>query len=165
GDIASLVKDFEEHVDQAKAEKDAQKMLKGQIGLQEFLDQIRMIRKMGPLAGLLEKLPGMGNMIPSVKLDGEGQMRKIESLILSMTPKERRKPELITLQKTRRRRIALGSGRTEVEVDQLLKQFGMMKNMMQNLTGFSMPKPVINLTNRKDKRKREKLARKKNKRK
>ncbi len=167
GDIASLVKDFEEHVDQAKAEKDAQKMLKGQMGLQDFLDQIRTIKKMGPISGLLEKLPGMGQIMPVVKSQGEGQITKIESLILSMTPKERRQPELISLQKTRRLRIARGSGRTEQDVDMLLKQFGMMKNMMQNFgrmglkPSFSPPKPDIN---RKDKRKREKLARKKNKR-
>lgn len=170
GDIAGLVKDFEEHVDQAKAEKDAQKMLKGQLSLQDFLEQLRMIKKMGPIAGLLEKLPGTGHIMPAIKSDGDQQIKKIESLILSMTLKERRKPELISQQKTRRRRIALGAGRPEQEVDQLLKQFGMMKGMMQNLgripTGFSMPKPVMNMSHRKDnkdKRKREKLARKKNK--
>ncbi|MEI6806595.1 MAG: signal recognition particle protein [Myxococcaceae bacterium] len=171
GDIASLVKDFEEHVDKAKAEKDAQKMLKGQMSLQDFLDQIRMIKKMGPISGLLEKLPGMGQIMPAAKADGEGQIKKIESLILSMTLRERRQPELINLQKSRRKRIAQGSGRTEQDVDMLLKQFGMMKNMMQNFgkmglgsgkPSFSPPKPDIN---RKDKRKREKLARKKNKRK
>ena len=177
GDIASLVKDFEEHVDQIQAEKDAQKMLKGQMGLQEFLDQIRMIKKMGPLAGLLEKIPGMGSAMPLVQSQGEKQMAKIESLILSMTAQERKKPEIIVQQKTRRRRIALGSGRSEQDVDQLLQQFGMMKNMMQNLgrtgggpPGFSMPKPVMNFhsqkasKNNKNKRKREKLARKKNRR-
>lgn len=163
GDIASLVKDFEEHVDQVKAEKDAQKMLKGQMGLQDFLDQIRVIKKMGPIAGLLEKLPGMGQFMPAIKSDGDGQIRKIESLILSMTPKERRQPEVIAAQKGRRRRIALGSGRSEQDVDMLLKQFGMMKNMMQNFGRQMVPRVVD--TNRKDKRKREKLARKKNKRK
>ncbi|MES2503671.1 MAG: signal recognition particle protein [Myxococcota bacterium] len=179
GDIASLVQDFEEHVDKVQAEKDAERMLKGQFSLQDFLNQIRMLRKMGPLAGLMEKLPGMGQMGAQIKAaDGEGQMRKIESMILSMTPRERKQPEVIAKFKSRRKRIALGSGRTEVEVDALLKQFQMMKDMMGNLgkmpglnpamgmrsmapsPGFSMPKPS---PDRKDKRRREKLARKKNK--
>lgn len=179
GDIASLVKDFEEHVDQAKAEKEAQKMLKGQFGLGDFLEQLRLIKKMGPISGLLEKLPGMSGMMPVAKGQAESQLAKIESLILSMTLAERRAPELISQNRNRKRRIALGSGRTEQDLEALLKQFSMMKTMMQNLgrmgglggmmpgvpklpSGFSMPKPDMN---RKDKRKREKLARKKNKRK
>ena len=183
GDIASLVKDFEQHVDKAQAEKDAERMLKGQFSLQDFLKQIRMIRKMGPLAGILEKLPGVGAMGAQLKnIDGEGQMKRIESMILSMTPRERKQPELILKQLSRRRRIALGSGRQESEVDALLKQFKAMKGMMQNMgkmpslnpalsskmslpalsakPRFSMPKLDLG---RKDKRKRAKLARKKNK--
>ncbi len=174
GDIASLVKDFEQHVDKVQAEKEAERMLKGQFSLQDFLSQIRMIRKMGPLAGILERLPGMGDVGGQLKAaDGEGQMRRIEAMILSMTPRERKQPEVITQQKSRRRRIALGSGRAESEVDALLQQFQMMKRMMSSLGGMGMfgrmaPAPALATpkfdSNRKDKRKREKLARKKNKR-
>ncbi|MBH1989165.1 MAG: signal recognition particle protein [Myxococcaceae bacterium] len=179
GDIVSLVKDFEEHIDQEKAEKDAQRMMKGRIGLQDFLDQIRMIRKIGPIAGLLEKLPGMGSLLPMLRSDGDAQIRKIESLILSMTPQERHQPDLIRLSKTRKRRIAQGSGRKEQDLEDLLKQFAWMKEKMQNigklggLRGSIPPMPRSSAEfsapkldpNRKEKRKREKLARKKNKRK
>ena len=134
---------------------------------------------MGPIAGLLEKLPGMSSVMPMVRSDGDAQIRKVESLILSMTPKERRQPDLISLSRTRKRRIALGAGRKEQDLEDLIKQFSLMKKMMENMgkmgamgagmpqmpranSGFSMPKLD---PNRKDKRKREKLARKKNKRK
>ncbi len=129
GDVVSLVKDFEEHVDAEKAEKDAARMLKGQFSLNDFVEQLSVIKKMGPLGDLMQKLPGMGEMMPPGAQVDDRELVKIEAMVRSMTYEERRRPELIEKQKTRRRRIALGSGRKEAEVDSLLKRFGMMKQM------------------------------------
>jgi len=129
GDVVSLVKDFEEHVDAEKAEKDAERMLKGQFTLTDFVDQLSVIKKMGPLQDVMQKLPGMGDMMPpGAKID-DRELIKIEAMVHSMTKEERRRPDLVEKQKTRRKRIALGSGRKEAEVDSLLKRFGMMKQM------------------------------------
>lgn len=129
GDVVSLVKDFEEHVDADKAEKDAARMLKGQFTLTDFIDQLNVIKKMGPLGDLMQKLPGMSEMMPPGAQVDDRELIKIEAIVQSMTKEERRKPELIERQKTRRRRIALGCGRKENEVDSLLQRFAMMKQM------------------------------------
>jgi signal recognition particle subunit SRP54 len=129
GDIVSLVKDFEEHVDHEKAEKDAARMLKGQFTLTDFIEQLAVIKKMGPLQDLMAKMPGMSEMIPPGTQVDDRELVKIEAMVHSMTLAERRRPDLIEKQKNRRKRIALGSGRKEAEVDSLLKRFAMMKQM------------------------------------
>jgi signal recognition particle subunit SRP54 len=129
GDVVSLVKDFEEHVDAEKAEKDAARMLKGQFTLNDFVEQLSVIKKMGSLGDLMQKLPGMSEMMPPGTQVDDRELVKIEAMVQSMTHEERRRPDLIDKQKNRRRRIALGSGRKEAEVDGLLKRFGMMKQM------------------------------------
>jgi signal recognition particle subunit SRP54 len=154
GDIVGLVKDFEQVVDSEKAEEDAVRMLKGKFDMQDFLEQIRMIQKMGSLKDLFDKLPFFsGGMPEGINLD-DRELTKIEAMINSMTPQERRNPtvfvstswEEITANsgkkaKRRRadydpsrvRRISRGSGRDEDEVKELLHKFAMMRQMMVQL--------------------------------
>lgn len=129
GDIVSLVKDFEEHMDHAKAEKDAKRILKGQLTLQDFLEQLRLIKKMGSLQSIMEKLPGMNEMLPPGGVN-EKELTVAESIMLSMTKLERENPAIITKQRNRMKRIAKGSGRREKDIESLLSRFNMMKQVM-----------------------------------
>jgi len=133
GDIVSLVQDFEAHVDKNKAEKDAERMLKGQFTLQDFLDQLSVIKKMGPLQSIIERMPGMSEMMPKNKSINDNEFVKFESIVQSMTLQERSYPELIEKQRNRKRRIALGCGRKEAEVDVLLKRFTMMRSLFKTV--------------------------------
>jgi signal recognition particle subunit SRP54 len=154
GDIVGLVKDFEQVVDAEKAEEDALRMLKGKFDMQDFLDQIRLIQKMGSLKDLFAKIPGIGGAIPEgVNLD-DRELVKIEAMISSMTLEERLDPQVFVStsweefattagkQAKRRRadfhtgrvkRIAKGSGRGENEVKELLQKFAQMRQMMVQL--------------------------------
>ncbi|MBI4508107.1 MAG: signal recognition particle protein [Deltaproteobacteria bacterium] len=154
GDIVGLVKDFEQVVDAEKAEEDAIRMLKGKFDMQDFLEQIRIIQKMGSLKDIFEKMPFFGGALPdNVNLD-DRELVRIEAMINSMTAEERRHPERfvvtsweeITSQQgkkmkrkaadydpSRVRRVALGSGRKESEVKELLHKFAMMRQMMVQL--------------------------------
>jgi signal recognition particle subunit SRP54 len=131
GDVVGLVKDFEEHVDQDKAEKDAERMLRGKFTLQDFVDQLRQIKKMGSFQSLLEKLPGMGDMLPEGTQIDDREFVKFEAMVLSMTPDERKRPDIVEKNKRRKARIAKGSGRSVKELEELLSRFNMMKQMMQ----------------------------------
>lgn len=153
GDIVGLVRDFEQVVDAEKAEEDALRMLKGKFDMQDFLEQIRLIQKMGSLKDLFAKLPMMGQLPEGVNLD-DRELTKIEAMISSMTIEERIDPQVFVAttweefattggkQSKRRRadfhpgrvkRIAKGSGRTEVEVKELLQKFAQMRQMMVQL--------------------------------
>jgi signal recognition particle subunit SRP54 len=128
GDIVGLVQDFEEVVDEKQAEQDAERLLKGQFTLEDLVTQLKTIQKMGSLKELFAKLPGMGAMSEQVD---EGEIVKVQSMIHSMTPLERRQPEVID--KSRGARIAGGSGRVQKEVHDLVKRFDQMKALMANL--------------------------------
>jgi signal recognition particle subunit SRP54 len=131
GDIVGLVKDFEEVVDEKEAEQaeqDAERLLKGQFGLDDLLKQMRMIQRMGPLRDVVAKLPGLGGLAEQVE---ESELVKVESMIRSMTPGERKQPDLID--KSRASRIARGSGRRSRDVRQLVDRFGQMREMMSSL--------------------------------
>ncbi len=133
GDVVGLVQDFESVLDekeQAQAEEDAERMLKGQFSLEDFLSQLKMIRRMGPIKELFAKLPGMGAIADQVEGD---ELTKVESMVHSMTRDERRKPELID--KSRAQRIARGSGRQPREVRELVERFVQMREMMGKLGG------------------------------
>ncbi len=153
GDIVGLVKDFEEVVDAEKAEEDAVRMLKGKFDMQDFLEQIRVIQKMGSLKDIFEKMPFFGGGLPEgVNLD-DRELTKIEAIISSMTNEERRRPEKFVVtsweeivkegKKFKRKsadydprrvlRVASGSGRSEVEVKELLHKFASMRQMMVQL--------------------------------
>ncbi|MEW6531446.1 MAG: signal recognition particle protein [Thermodesulfobacteriota bacterium] len=134
GDVVGLVKDFEEVVDEKKAEEDALRMLQGQFDLSDFLNQIKTIKKMGPLQDVMEKLPFFsGGMPPGVAKTDDYELVRMESMISSMTPAERKRPELID--DSRARRIARGSGRKESEVKELLGKFKDMRDLMVAMGG------------------------------
>jgi signal recognition particle subunit SRP54 len=128
GDIVGLVKDFEEVVDEREAERDAARLLKGQFGLDDLLKQLKMVQRLGPLREVVAKLPMFGQLADQVE---ESQLVRVESLIGSMTPEERKHPELID--KSRARRIARGSGRRSSDVRELVDRFGQMREMMSSL--------------------------------
>ena len=139
GDILSFVERVQENVDQAEAEKAAQRMMENRFTLEDFRSQLNQIKKMGPIGQLIQMVPGAGQMAGAAQeAVDSGQMRRIEAIIDSMTPEERRRPELIKA--SRRRRIALGSGTSTAEVNRLLKQFVEMQRMMKMISGGKMPR-------------------------
>ncbi len=135
GDVVGLMKDFEEVVDQKKAEEDAARMLSGEFTLEDFLQQVRMIQQMGPLKDLVEKIPGMGGMMPpGAELDGK-EFRKIEAMIQSMTRAEKRDAQLLVREPGRAKRVAQGSGTPVEAVNELVQKFVFIKQMMGNMGG------------------------------
>ena len=139
GDILSIAEKVEGIVSEDDAKIQAEKMKKGTYDLEDFLTTFKQIKKLGPLENLLKMLPGARNMgLNNISIDPK-DMAHIEAIVLSMTPYERRHPEV--LKATRKQRIAKGSGRSVEEVNRLLKQFDMMKNMMKQMNSgkFKMP--------------------------
>jgi signal recognition particle subunit SRP54 len=135
GDVVGLIKDFEQVVDQKKAEEDATRMLTGDFTLEDFLTQVKTIQKMGSLKDLIEKMPGLGGMMPpGVDLD-DRELVKIEAMIQSMTPYERRDANALVREPRRATRIAKGSGCPEEAVKELVQKFLFMKQMMGNMGG------------------------------
>jgi signal recognition particle subunit SRP54 len=130
GDIVGLMKDFESVVDEKRAEEDAKKLLSGRFSMKDFVEQIRMVRKMGPLKDLLEKFPLFGDFTEQLNPD-EKELHKIEAMYDSMTEKERLDPTLIN--DSRVGRIAKGSGRKKEEVRELLNKFEMMQKVMGSI--------------------------------
>jgi signal recognition particle subunit SRP54 len=133
GDIVGLMKDFEEVVDEKKAEEDAKRMLQGRFTLHDFLEQIRTLQQMGPLQDLFEKLPFFADSVPDGFQVDEGELKRAEAIVSSMTQQERREPELFQKQRTRVTRVAKGSGRTEKDVVDLLNRFMFMRQMMGDI--------------------------------
>jgi signal recognition particle subunit SRP54 len=133
GDVVGLMKDFEGVIDEEKAQADATKMLQGRFSLHDFLDQIRMIKQMGPLKDIFEKLPFFADGMPEGVNFDDGELVKAEAIVSSMTKQERVETELFTRQPTRLTRVAKGSGRSEREVAELIERFGFMRQMMGNL--------------------------------
>jgi signal recognition particle subunit SRP54 len=130
GDIITLVEKAQKQVDEEKAKKLEEKLKKNQFTLEDFREQIREIRKMGPLKEILGMIPGLGSSLKSVDID-EKELIKIEAIINSMTPEERRKPQIINA--SRKRRIAMGSGTTVQDVNRLLRQFEEMQKLLKQL--------------------------------
>src|SRR5690348_4699251 len=140
GDVMSLIERAREQVDEQQAAKMAKKMGSGHFDLEDFLQQMRQVRKMGPMAQLLEMIPGMGKALsdPQVKAALEGdQMKQTEAIILSMTMEERHNPEI--LNGSRKRRIAKGSGTTPQEINQLLASFKQAQTMMKQMMAMQQP--------------------------
>ncbi len=134
GDMMTLIEKAQTEMDQDEAQKAGERMMEGKFDLEDFLKQMQQIKRMGPIGQLLEMIPGMGKMTGGVDLSGaEGELKRIEAIIYSMTIKERRNPKIIKA--SRKKRIAAGSGVTVQEVNQLLKQFREMQNMMKQLRG------------------------------
>ncbi len=132
GDVVSLVEHAADKINEKDAMRSIKRLSSGQFDFNDFLDQMKMLKKLGPLEGLLGLIPGMGKLkkqIPAGALDPKKFSRQ-EAIVLSMTPIERARPMLI--KGSRRRRIATGSGATIIEVNQLLKQFNQMQKMMKS---------------------------------
>lgn len=139
GDLMSMIEKAEAVIDQDEALKTAKRMESGKFDLEDFLSTFKQIKKMGPLENLIKMIPGMNKAIPKdVKIDPK-DIAHIEAIILSMTPYERKHPEI--LKASRKQRIAKGSGRSVEEVNRLLKQFDQMKIMMKNLKSGKMKLP------------------------
>lgn len=130
GDVVGLVEKAQSVIDEKEAEQAARKLQKGQFNFEDFLQQMNMIRKLGPLKKVLGMLPGVGSMLQDVDLD-DGHFKRLEAIIQSMTPRERQRPDIIDL--PRRRRIAQGSGNPLDAVNGLIKQFKAMQDMMKRL--------------------------------
>jgi signal recognition particle subunit SRP54 len=129
GDVISLIERAQEQTTEADAERLQNRMMKGQFDLEDFLEQLQKIKSMGPLNQLLEMIPGIGSQLRQAKAQvSDDDYKKVEAIIQSMTPWERRHPEKIN--NARRRRIARGSGRDRQEVNQMLSQFKEMQKMM-----------------------------------
>jgi signal recognition particle subunit SRP54 len=128
GDVVGLMQDFEQVVDAQQAEEDALKMLTGDFNLIQFLDQIKTLKKLGPLQDVMDKLPFFPDGMPDGMNVDDKALVRIESIIQSMTKAERMDPAVITA--SRKERIALGSGRTVQDVDDLLQRFQGMRQMM-----------------------------------
>ncbi|CAA9484643.1 MAG: Signal recognition particle protein Ffh [uncultured Solirubrobacteraceae bacterium] len=137
GDVLSFIEKAEQQFDSDQAKELERKLRKNEFTLEDFLAQLKQIRKMGPLTTLLGMIPGFaGQQLKGLKVD-EKEMDRIEAIILSMTPQERRRPELI--KGSRRLRIAKGSGVSVQQVNQLVKQFAQMRKMMKSLGSGRMP--------------------------
>ncbi len=138
GDVLSLIEKAEQQIDEEQALDLEQKMKSNQFTLEDFLQQLKQVRKMGPISGLLGMLPGMGAMKQLKNADvDERELDRVEAIILSMTPEERANPGLI--KGSRRKRIANGSGTKIQQVNQLVKQFDQMRKMMRHMASGKMP--------------------------
>ena len=134
GDVLTLIERAQENVDQKQAEEMARKLQRNTFTLEDFLGQMQQIKKMGPIGGLLELIPGMGGAAKEAQQAVErGDMRRVEAIIQSMTVEERRDPDVLS--GSRRRRVARGSGTSVADVNRLLKQFAEMKKVMRQLSG------------------------------
>jgi signal recognition particle subunit SRP54 len=139
GDIISLVEKATESIDEKEAEKTAKRMQEGKFDLEDFLSTMKQMKKLGPLENLLKLVPGASKMgLNNIKIDPK-QLAHIEAIVLSMTPKERRNPDIIKA--SRKTRIAAGSGTSVQEVNKLLTQFDGMKKMMKQMSNGNMKLP------------------------
>ena len=145
GDVLTLIEKAQEAVDEDRAKELERKFRQATFDLEDFLQQIQSVKKMGSLSQIMEMIPGMGQLAKRMPTDelGDGQIKKVEAMIRSMTPQERHHPGLIN--GSRRRRIALGSGSTAQDINQLLKQFQQTQKMVKQLSRSRNPKDLMNL--------------------
>ena len=132
GDVLTLIEEAESKLDAEKAEEVAKKMIQNKMDFNDLLEQFQQVKKMGPIKGILSKIPGMGKQLQDVDIDDRA-LDWTEAIILSMTAEERAKPDLIN--PSRKRRIAAGSGRSVEEVNRLLKQLKEMQKLMRQFNG------------------------------
>lgn len=138
GDILSLIERAEQAFDEEQARKMQEKLFANKFTLENFLEQMQQVKRLGPLSQLLEMIPGVGRLTKQLNPDvADRQMKRIEAIIYSMTPTERRNPKLINA--SRKRRIAHGSGTSIQDVNALLQQFRQMQRLMQNVKKGKMP--------------------------
>ncbi len=133
GDVLTLIERAEAAFDAEQARRMAEKIQEAEFDLEDFLEQLRQVRRMGPVTQILEMMPGMGKVAGTVDpKEAERQLRRVEAIILSMTPEERRNPRILNA--SRKRRIARGSGTTVQEVNALLNQYRQMQRMLKQMT-------------------------------
>ena len=137
GDIISLVERAQQQFDEKEARKLQEKIQKNKFDFEDFYNQIQQIKKMGNIKDLASMIPGVGKALKDVDID-DNAFKSIEAIIQSMTPKERRNPDLLMRQATRKTRIAKGSGTSIQDVNRLIKQFDQMRKMMKMMTGGNM---------------------------
>ncbi|GCE04884.1 signal recognition particle protein [Dictyobacter aurantiacus] len=140
GDVISLIERAQENIDQEEALKAQQKLQQGKFDLEDFLNSMRQLKRMGPLRNVMEMLPGFNKLaaMPEMEEALEGdQLKYVEAMILSMTKEERRNPDIMN--GSRRKRVARGSGTTVQEVNQLLEQFGEMRTMIRQMSSGKGP--------------------------
>jgi signal recognition particle subunit SRP54 len=136
GDVMTLVEKAERQMDETRALELEEKIRRQRFTLEDFLEQMQQVRKMGPLSGLMKLIPGLGQQLGQLRLD-ERELDRLQAIITSMTPEERANPSIIG--GSRRRRIARGSGTSVQAVNQLVKQFGQMQKMMRQLQKGRLP--------------------------
>jgi signal recognition particle subunit SRP54 len=138
GDVLTLIEKAEQQMDREEAQADARRLMSGKFTFEDFLKQMQMLKKMGPLSGLLGMIPGMGKQLQGAQID-DRMLGRVEAMVTSMTARERQNPKLLQNQ-SRVRRIARGSGTTPQEVQKLIKQFNEMQKMMRQMgKGGGMP--------------------------
>ncbi|MCB0209589.1 MAG: signal recognition particle protein [Anaerolineae bacterium] len=143
GDVLTLIERAEEVIDEEVAERSAKKLLEGNFNLEDFLEQLQQIKKLGPLNKVIDMLPGMGDITKTISTDDmEDRLKRTQAIINSMTLKERRNPKI--LNSSRKKRVAKGSGTTVQEINQLITQFRQMQKMMKKLRN---PRARQNLMN------------------
>jgi signal recognition particle subunit SRP54 len=135
GDVLTLIEQAEQAFEKDQAEEAAAKLMEGQFTLDDFLEQMQQLKKMGPLGGLLGMMPGMPKELKGAKIDDD-DLKPVEAIIRSMTPQERAEPQVIN--GSRRNRIALGSGTSPTDVNRLVKQFSEMQKMMKRFGNMGM---------------------------
>ena len=172
GDVATLVDSIQDQIDEDEAKKLEERMLKNQFDFNDFLTQLKQVQKLGGMSSILSFLPGGKKLLKGVDLD-EGQLKKVEAVILSMTPYERSHPEVMN-KRSRRQRVADGAGQPLTEVQQLMKRFDTMRGMMgkmgkmaQNIdeNGNIRMAPEKKLSQKEKKKRRKKNKRNKNRKK
>jgi signal recognition particle subunit SRP54 len=142
GDVLTLIERAEATMDADEAERMEKKLRRGELDLQDFLNQLQQLRRMGPLQEILGMIPGLGKIQRQLPAEiDERDIKRIEAIIQSMTPAERRRPKILNA--SRKRRIAAGSGTTVQEVNQLLRRFREMQKMMKQLTRGGMPRRMF----------------------
>ena len=138
GDVMTLIEKAEQQMDREEAQADAKRLMSGKFTFEDFLKQMQMLKKMGPLSGLIGMIPGLNKQLQGAQID-DRMLGRVEAMVTSMTAQERRNPKLLQNQ-SRVRRIARGSGTTHQEVQKLIKQFNEMQKMMRQMGKGGVPK-------------------------
>lgn len=144
GDVLTLIERAEEVLDEEVAERGAKKLLEGNFNLEDFLEQLQQIKKLGPLNKVIEMIPGMGEISKNISSnDMEDRLKRTQAMINSMTTEERRNPKI--LNSGRKKRVAKGSGTSVQEINQLISQFRQMQKMMKQLRNPRGRQNLMNL--------------------
>ncbi len=145
GDVATLVEKAQAEITEERAKELEKKMRRATFDLEDFLQQLQQLRRMGPLSGIMEMIPGFSNLskrLPTDAMD-EGRLKRVEAIVFSMTPQERRNPDM--LNGSRKRRIAKGSGTEPKDVNQLLNQFKQTQKLMKQMASGRVPRGLSGL--------------------